>query len=189
MIKKIVSGGQTGVDRAALDLAKDLGIEYGGWCPKGRRSEDGIIPDEYPLKETPGRDYEQRTEWNVRDSEGTLILTTGRPEVGTAQSLETDQRLETPFNVVDLLAKRNLASLQYWIDYEKITVLNVAGPRESSCVPGIKAGMATEFLKDLIFMWKHLGCLDGAAFRFPSLPARINLAAAATCTALLFCLF
>jgi hypothetical protein len=152
MIKKIVSGGQTGVDRAALDLAKDLGLELGGWCPKGRRAEDGIIPDEYPLKETPGRDYEQRTEWNVRDSDGTLILTTGKPEGGTALTIETAQRLEKPFYVVDLLAKRNMASLQYWVEYEKIGILNVAGPRESR-VPGVKA-MATEFLKDLIFMWK-----------------------------------
>ncbi len=140
------------MDRAALDLALDLGIEVGGWCPKGRRAEDGIIPPHYPLKETPLRDYEQRTEWNVRDSEGTLILTTGKPEGGTALTLEAAQRMEKPFYVVDLLAKRHLASLQYWVEYEKITVLNVAGPRESR-VPGVKH-MATEFLKDLVFMWK-----------------------------------
>lgn len=152
MIKKIISGGQTGVDRAALDLARDFGLAHGGWCPKGRRSEDGVIPEDYPLKETPGRDYEQRTEWNVRDSDGTLILTTGKPEGGTALTLEIAQRHEKPFYVVDLLAKPNLASLQYWVEYEKIAVLNVAGPRESR-VPGIKA-MATEFLKDLVFMWK-----------------------------------
>jgi hypothetical protein len=152
VIKKIISGGQTGVDRAALDLARDFGLACGGWCPKGRRSEDGVIPQEYPLKETPGRDYEQRTEWNVRDSDGTLILTTGKPEGGTALTLEIAQRHEKPFYVVDLLAKPHLSSLQYWVEYEKISTLNVAGPRESR-VPGIKA-MATEFLKDLIFMWK-----------------------------------
>ena len=152
MIKKIISGGQTGVDRAALDLAADLGLESGGWCPRGRRAEDGIIPDHYPLTETPGRDYEQRTEWNVRDSEGTLILTTGKPEGGTQLTIETAQRLEKPFYVVDLLAPRNLPGLQYWVEYEKIHTLNVAGPRESR-VPGVKA-MAMEFLKDFIFIWK-----------------------------------
>ena len=152
MIKKIISGGQTGVDRAALDVGSDLGLQTGGWCPKGRRSEDGIIPDQYPLKETPGRDYEQRTEWNVRDADGTLILTTGKPEGGTQLTLEAAQRMDKPFYVVDLLAPRNLNGLQYWVEYEKIETLNVAGPRESR-VPGIKA-MAMEFLKDLIFTWK-----------------------------------
>ena len=152
MIKKLISGGQTGVDRAALDLAADLGLEAGGWCPRGRRAEDGIIPDQYPLKETPGRDYEQRTEWNVRDSDGTLILTTGKPEGGTQLTIETAQRLEKPFYVVDLLAPRNLPGLQYWVEYEKIHTLNVAGPRESR-VPGVKS-MAMEFLKDFIFIWK-----------------------------------
>jgi hypothetical protein len=152
VITKIISGGQTGVDRAALDLAADLGIAAGGWCPRGRRAEDGIIPDQYPLKETAGRDYEQRTEWNVRDSDGSLILTTGKPEGGTLLTLEMAQRMGKPFYVVDLLAPRNLPGLQYWAEYEKVSVLNVAGPRESR-VPGIHA-MAMEFLKDFIFIWK-----------------------------------
>jgi len=140
------------VDRAALEVASDLGLESGGWVPKGRRAEDGIIPDHYPVKETPSRDYEQRTEWNVRDSDGTLILTTSKPEGGTAYTLEMAQKLDKPFYVVDLLSPRNLASIQYWIEYEKIKILNVAGPRESR-VPGIRS-MAMEFLKDLIFTWK-----------------------------------
>lgn len=140
------------MDRAALEVASDLGLESGGWVPKGRRAEDGIIPDHYPVKETPSRDYEQRTEWNVRDSDGTLILTTSKPEGGTAYTLEMAQKLDKPFYVVDLLSPRNLASIQYWIEYEKIKILNVAGPRESR-VPGIRS-MAMEFLKDLIFTWK-----------------------------------
>lgn len=146
-VKKIISGGQTGVDRAALDVALDLGLEAGGWAPKGRRAEDGIIPERYPLRETPSRDYEQRTEWNVRDSDATLVLTTGRPEGGTLATIEAAHRLEKPVFVVDLLKPHNLASIQFWLDYEKTSVLNVAGPRESK-VPGIRA-MAMAFLKDL----------------------------------------
>ena len=145
---KIISGGQTGVDRAALDVALDLGIDAGGWVPKGRRAEDGIIPDRYPMKETSSREYEQRTEWNVRDSDATLVLTTARPEGGTANTIELAHRLERPVFVVDLLKPRNLASIQFWLEYEKVKVLNVAGPRESK-VPGVRA-MAMEFLKDLL---------------------------------------
>jgi hypothetical protein len=73
----VVSGGQTGVDRAALDAALALGLPIGGWCPLGRRTEDGPVPDRYPLRETPSADYAERTEWNVRDSDATLILHRG----------------------------------------------------------------------------------------------------------------
>src|SRR3954454_8651242 len=83
MFTKIVSGGQTGVDRAALDVALALGIPCGGWCPKGRKAEDGPIEDRYPLSETPSSDYRQRTLWNIRDSDATLILTWGEPTGGT----------------------------------------------------------------------------------------------------------
>jgi hypothetical protein len=151
-LKKVVSGGQTGVDRGALDAALDMGLEAGGWAPKGRRAEDGIIPDRYPVKETPSRDYEQRTEWNVRDSDATLVLTTGKPEGGTQSSIETAHRLEKPVFVVDLLKPHNLASISFWLDYEHVKTLNVAGPRESK-VPGIRA-MAMAFLKDLLVQIK-----------------------------------
>lgn len=150
---KVISGGQTGVDRAALDVALDLGLEAGGWVPKGRRAEDGLVPDRYPMKETTSRDYEQRTEWNVRDSDATLVLTTGKPEGGTASTIEIAQRLEKPVFVVDLLKPHNLQSIQFWLDYEKVKVLNVAGPRESK-VPGIR-GMAMGFLKDLFVLMKR----------------------------------
>jgi hypothetical protein len=144
----VVSGAQTGVDRAALDAALDLGYEAGGWVPKGRRAEDGAIPDRYVMQETPSRDYEQRTEWNVRDTDATLVLTTGRLEGGTAAAVELAHRMEKPVFVVDLLQPRNLSTILYWLDYEKVGSLNVAGPRESK-VPGIRA-MAMEFLKDLL---------------------------------------
>ena len=74
MLQKIISGGQTGADRAALDFAIARGIPHGGWCPRGRLAEDGTIPALYQLSETPGPDHAQRTEWNVRDSDGTVIF-------------------------------------------------------------------------------------------------------------------
>jgi hypothetical protein len=73
-VPKIVSGGQTGADRAALDWALAHGVEGGGWCPKGRKAEDGPIDPKYPLKETPSSAYLQRTEWNVRDSDATVLF-------------------------------------------------------------------------------------------------------------------
>src|SRR5437868_610576 len=111
MIRKIISGGQTGVDRAALDVALELGIACGGWCPKGRLAEDGPIPERYPLKETNLPVYPQRTEWNVRDSDGTLVLTLGSPAKngelapegsGTALTIELARRQKKPCLVVDL---------------------------------------------------------------------------------------
>src|SRR5512132_1315628 len=81
---RIVSGGQTGVDRAALDAAMAFGLACGGWVPRGRRAEDGAVPPRYPMRETRGYTYAERTRRNVRDSDGTLILTRGRPTGGTA---------------------------------------------------------------------------------------------------------
>src|SRR2546428_11872569 len=83
MIKKIISGGQTGVDRAALDVALELGIACGGWCPKGRRAEDGAGDRRYTLTVTPREEYPQRTEWNVRDSDGALVMLSGPANGGT----------------------------------------------------------------------------------------------------------
>ena len=148
MLNKIVSGGQSGVDRAALDTALDLAIPTGGWCPRGRRAEDGLLDNRYPLQETPSRDYDQRTEWNVRDSDGTLILTTGKPAGGTARTLEAASRQGKPFFVVNLLGEGDLKAVLFWLEFEDIKTLNIAGPRESK-VPGIKQ-MAMGFLKDMV---------------------------------------
>lgn len=98
----IVSGGQTGVDRAALDVALELGFLCDGWCPRGRKAEDGPIACRYPLRETPSARLSQRTEWNVRDSDGTLILTKGRPRGGTALTIQLATRLTRPHLVLDL---------------------------------------------------------------------------------------
>src|SRR6516162_1127534 len=101
VISKVVSGGQTGVDRAALDIALELGIPCGGWCPKGRLAEDGTIPNHYPLKETPLPLYPQRTEWNVRNSDGTLVLTTGQTKGGTALTIAIARRQKKPRLIIN----------------------------------------------------------------------------------------
>ena len=126
MITRIVSGGQTGVDRAALDVALKLGIPCGGWCPRGRRAEDGPIDACYPLQETPTQEYPQRTEWNVRDSDGTLVLTFGRPKGGTALTIRLAERLTRPCLVVDLDAKPAPSTdvLVLWTHSHDVRVLN-----------------------------------------------------------------
>lgn len=141
MIGKIVSGGQTGVDRAALDVALDLGVACGGWCPKGRRAADGPISRHYPLTETPWEGYPQRTEWNVRDSDGTLILTRGRLDGGTALTRELAEKMGKPLLLLDLAEQPDPAEVSVWAEGHGIGVLNVAGPRERNC-PGIYAAAA-----------------------------------------------
>ncbi len=143
-IKKMISGGQTGVDRAALDVALGLGIPCGGWCPKGRKAEDGMISTLYPLKDTPKTHYKQRTEWNVRDSDGTLILTRGKPTGGTAITMKFAAKYEKPYLVVDLISKPDPKTVLGWLSQNNIQELNLAGPRESGC-PGIH-DEAAEFL-------------------------------------------
>src|SRR5437870_10377236 len=96
MLTKIISGGQTGVDRAALDVALELGLPCGGWCPRGRRAEDGPIPERYPLQEMKSPAYPPRTARNVRDSDGTVILTRGQPDRGTALTIELAERYRKP---------------------------------------------------------------------------------------------
>lgn len=148
VIRKIISGGQTGVDRAALDVARDVGIERGGWCPKGRLAEDGPIPDEYPLQETESSVYEERTEKNVVDSDGTLILTVGRPTGGTAYTIACAQRHGKPYHVVDLEANQDPSPTRQWLESNAIAALNVAGPRLSESPLGY--ALAYRFLTRLL---------------------------------------
>lgn len=145
-LEQVIAGGQTGVDRAALDVALELGIPCGGWCPKGRRAEDGSIPELYPLKESPTANYAERTALNVKDSDGTLILSRGALRGGTALTKTFAERYRRPYLVVDL---RNATTQQVhdWLEVNSIRVLNVAGPRESS-QPGI-ARQAAAFLRTL----------------------------------------
>ena len=148
MIEKVISGGQTGVDRAALDMALDLRIPCGGWCPNGRLAEDGPLGPKYPLEETPSSDYSQRTEWNVRDSDGTLILHGGHLSGGTVLTVELAARHNRPCLILDL--SQNPASLTFleWARQHRIRVLNVAGPRESGA-PGI-SDQASAFLRTVL---------------------------------------
>lgn len=146
-LRKIVSGGQTGVDRAALDAALAFDIPVGGWCPLGRRAEDGPISERYPLKETPSDAYEQRTAWNVRDSDGTLIITKGVLEGGTALTMNEAKRQGRAVLHVRTTDPVPVEMIQAWGEDHDIRVLNVAGPRASE-VESIYDG-AKSLLTDL----------------------------------------
>lgn len=141
-LQKIVSGGQTGVDRAALDAALASGVSVGGWCPQGRRAEDGPIPERYPLEETPSEAYEQRTAWNVRDSDGTLIITDGTLEGGTALTMQEVKRQGRALLHVRTSDPVPVEMIRAWGEDHDVRTLNVAGPRASE-VEGIYDGART----------------------------------------------
>ena len=130
-IKKIISGGQTGADRAGLDASMEMNIPVGGWCPKGRKSEDGPIDEKYPLQETTSGDYRVRTGLNVKESDGTLIFTMGKPTGGTALTVKKAKALEKPYMVIDLDENYDFDAVKVWLGDNSIEVLNVAGPRGS----------------------------------------------------------
>ncbi|MGH8533994.1 MAG: putative molybdenum carrier protein [Gammaproteobacteria bacterium] len=135
-IMRILSGGQTGVDRAALDTALELGIPCGGWCPRGRRAEDGRIPAHYPLRELDSERYGERTERNVLGADGTLILIRGVMDGGTALTARWAARNRKPSIIIDLQHPPGTENIYGWMAENRIQVLNVAGPRESK-QPGI----------------------------------------------------
>ncbi|NEV63851.1 putative molybdenum carrier protein [Thiorhodococcus minor] len=147
----IVSGGQTGVDRAALDAAMALGLPVGGWCPKGRCAEDGPIAPQYPLRETPSRDYAERTAWNVRDADATLILYRNALSGGSLLTAKLARRAGRPLLVRDLSEGFDATSAARWLTTNQVRVLNCAGPRESGA-SGIYA-QALEGLKGLFALW------------------------------------
>lgn len=140
---RIVSGGQTGADRAALDAALELGLDVGGWVPLGRQAEDGIIPDRYPnLKEAESELPAVRTELNVRDSDATVIFSHGALMGGTALTESIARKLSKPLLHLDLERMSGLnasAELVDWLVRQRIGTLNVAGSRESQD-PAIYAG-------------------------------------------------
>lgn len=137
---RVITGGQTGVDRGALDAARAAGLLSGGWCPRGRRAEDGRIPAKYPLQELPGG-YANRTRANVVHSDATLVLHVGRLSGGTQLALNWARRLRRPVRVVDLSqpdADRMWRGVARWILSRAFHSLHVAGPRESEA-PGAAA--------------------------------------------------
>jgi len=152
MIEKIISGGQTGADRAALDCAIEHGIPHGGWCPKGRLAEDCPIDARYQLQETPGSSYLQRTEWNVRDTDGTVIFSiTPGLSGGSKKTLDLAKKRNKP--VLHLSRHGGPASpeteLLRFIRANRIMVLNVAGPRASK-------GSLTRCLKPSEARWLRI---------------------------------
>ena len=136
MLEKIISGGQTGADRAGLDAALEAGIPVGGRCPKGRLGEDDPVPSTYPLTELKSASYPARTEKNVRDSDGTLVLNIGRLTGGTKKTVEYADKHGKPCLVVQLDQPCEPGAVSSWIREHGIKVLNIAGPRESKC-PGL----------------------------------------------------
>jgi len=153
---RIRSGGQSGVDRAALDVAREKGLPAGGWCPAGRAAEDGPIAGDYPLRETPSPDPAQRTAWNVRDADATLVLSREAPRGGTALAMAEAERRGRPLLAVRLsegdegraVEERAVAQVRAWLARHRVRELNVAGPRESE-EPGI-GGRAAGFLRHLL---------------------------------------
>ena len=134
MISKIISGGQTGVDQAALDVAIALGIPHGGWIPKGRKTENGALPDKYRLKEMPTSSYTKRTNQNVIDSEGTLIISLGPLTRGSELTHKTAMLHDRPCLHIDLGTLNTLQvvkTVRSWIVHHGIGILNIAGPRAS----------------------------------------------------------
>jgi hypothetical protein len=177
--ERVVSGGQTGVDRAALDAALQLGWPVGGWCPLHRRAEDGRIPSRYPLTETPVRSYAVRTEWNVRDSDGTLALVLAEISSGTQLTIAAADRLGKPCRIEYLgidpgcvksgrlifpdaetvTLAGQVAQVVHWIQRTGIRVLNIAGPRGSTS-PHVYS-VAREFVVELLKQWQVAAVLQG----------------------------
>jgi hypothetical protein len=134
MIEKIISGGQTGADRAALDFAIEHNIPHGGWIPKGRKTEDGVLLDKYQLQEMPTDSYPRRTEKNVLDSDGTLIVSHGFLTGGSALTTSFAEKHGKPYIHIDLEITpfpEAASMIREWIKHYNIKVMNVAGPRAS----------------------------------------------------------
>jgi hypothetical protein len=134
MIRKIISGGQSGADQAALDAAIKLGIPHGGWIPKGRLTEKGTLPDKYKLTEMLDTSYASRTEQNVIDSNGTIIISHGPLSEGSEYTRQMAIKHRRPWLHIDLNqtpAFKSTTLISSWIDKNNIEILNVAGPRAS----------------------------------------------------------
>ncbi|MFH1984743.1 MAG: putative molybdenum carrier protein [Pseudomonadota bacterium] len=133
-ITKIISGGQTGADQGALDAAIAMGIDHSGWIPKGRLTESGPLPEKYLLKEMPSKSYPKRTEKNILDSDGTVIISRGRLAGGSALTKKLALQHGKPvlhINLKKISPKEATGSIFAWTEMHRVAVLNVAGPRAS----------------------------------------------------------
>jgi hypothetical protein len=136
---KIISGGQTGVDRAALDVALRHGINCGGWCPAGRLDEFGKIPDHYPVRELQDGSFAERTLQNVKDSDATVVIYLAELRGGTEQSVRFCVELERPYQLIDASTIATEDAAKLIVDFvrkNKIDILNIAGPRQSEWPEG-----------------------------------------------------
>jgi hypothetical protein len=149
-IYKIISGGQSGVDRSALDFSLQYKIECGGWCPRGRLAEDGIIPEMYPLIETKESEPIYRTMRNIESADGTLIIYRRKMDKGSRQTADYAKKVSAPYLIIDLKKSFSAAKIKDWLIMNRIKILNIAGPRESNS-PGIHKA-AFNFLEQI----KHL---------------------------------
>jgi hypothetical protein len=156
----IISGGQTGVDRAALDFAMKYRFPCGGYCPKGRIAEDGFISLNYPLTETSGSFYQERTRLNIKESEATLIfIADACYGKGTLFTYNLCKKMKVPFLVIDLTQDfgYNISACCEWLKHKNFCKLNIAGNRESTS-PGIYR-LTSSFLSELL--------VSGAIIRLP----------------------
>jgi hypothetical protein len=144
---KVISGGQTGVDRAALDAGIQANMPIGGWCTKGRRAEDGVIDPKYPLLETDSRLYQERTRKNVIESDATLIIAGKLLSGGTALTRDFAEKQSKPLLIISPADTGSISKIRKWLAANNVMVLNVAGPRESAN-PGIYS-RTYEFLTEL----------------------------------------
>jgi hypothetical protein len=156
MIRKVISGGQTGVDRAGLEAALAAGIPIGGYCAKGRLAEDGTIPGKYPMIELESPESYYRTEKNVIDSDGTLIINIGDLTQGTKLTHDFTIQYGKPCLIIQLDAKDRPgpADVVRWLQGQYINMLNIAGPRESK-VPGGIYQRACDYLGQVFMLMKE----------------------------------
>ncbi len=154
---KIISGGQTGIDRAALDATLSLGVACGGWCPEGRLSETGPIPEKYPLRELPGAGYLERTMQNVRDSDGTVIFHSAQLQGGTKATADFCRQVGKPLLLLDDDCRswdQAAERLAEFVSAHAIEILNVAGPRASQWPAGYNCARET------LLLFLHLVAAD-----------------------------
>jgi hypothetical protein len=163
----IVSGGQTGADRGGLDAALYCAIPHGGWCPRGRKAEDGVIPEKYTLKETASTDYLDRTRRNVLDSDATVVFTLGNATGGSLRTIEFAHAAHKPWHHIDVNLEdrqRSVHQIVRWLrgeiayDYDEYTakppeacILNVAGSRESKAdgIQDLVTAIMVDVLREL----------------------------------------